>query len=59
MKRLNSIMENTENIIYEITKRKLIFNSANESKMCSIYPLPIFYNSENKAKWRILTNKGA
>lgn len=52
-------MENTENIIYEITKRKLIFNTANESKMCSIYPLPIFYNSENKAKWKILTNKGA
>lgn len=32
-------MENTENIIYEITKRELIFNSANEFKMCSIYPL--------------------
>lgn len=30
-------MENTENIIYEITKRKLIFNTANESKMSSIY----------------------
>lgn len=52
-------MENTENTIYEITKGKLIFNSANKSKMCSIYPLPTFYNSENKAKWKILTSKRA